>query len=118
MVQASGVRACSPRQISFAGAQQTLDAFRVALQIGTGESWREKVEALLWAIGGHRVGKRPDRCEPREVKRRPKLFPLMTRSRATRREELLANHRARLSRTQPTWVPASEIRGEELFFHF
>jgi len=28
------------------------------------------------------------------------------------------NQRARLSRTQPTWVPASEIRGEGLFFHF
>lgn len=29
-----------------------------------------------------------------------------------------ANQRARLSRTNPTWVPASEIRGEGLFFHF
>jgi hypothetical protein len=29
-----------------------------------------------------------------------------------------ANQRVRLSRTQPTWVPASEIRGEGLFFHF
>jgi Domain of unknown function (DUF1998) len=29
-----------------------------------------------------------------------------------------ANQRARLSRTQPTWVPASEIRGEGLFFQF
>lgn len=29
-----------------------------------------------------------------------------------------ANQRARLSRTQPTWVPSSEIRGEGLFFHF
>ncbi len=28
------------------------------------------------------------------------------------------NQRARLSRTPPTWVPASEIRGEGLFFHF
>lgn len=28
------------------------------------------------------------------------------------------NQRARLSRTEPTWVPASEIRGEGLFFHF
>jgi hypothetical protein len=28
-----------------------------------------------------------------------------------------ANQRARLSRTQPAWVPASEIRGEGLFFH-
>jgi len=28
------------------------------------------------------------------------------------------NQRARISRTQPTWVPASEIRGEGLFFQF
>ncbi|HEV3194247.1 MAG TPA: DUF1998 domain-containing protein, partial [Polyangiaceae bacterium] len=28
------------------------------------------------------------------------------------------NQRVRLSRTQPTWVPASDIRGEGLFFHF
>jgi hypothetical protein len=28
------------------------------------------------------------------------------------------SQRARISRTQPTWVPASEIRGEGLFFHF
>lgn len=29
-----------------------------------------------------------------------------------------ASQRARLSRIQPAWVPASEIRGEGLFFHF
>lgn len=28
------------------------------------------------------------------------------------------NQRAKLCRTRPTWVPASEIRGEGLFFHF
>jgi hypothetical protein len=28
------------------------------------------------------------------------------------------NQRARISRTQPTWVPASEIRGEGVFFQF
>jgi Domain of unknown function (DUF1998) len=28
------------------------------------------------------------------------------------------NQRAKLSRTQPTWVPSSEIRGEGLFFQF
>jgi hypothetical protein len=68
---------------------QTLDAFRVTLQMGDGESWVKKVEALLWAIGGHRVGERPDRCEPREVKRRPKSYPLMTRPRLTRQAELM-----------------------------
>ena len=28
------------------------------------------------------------------------------------------SQRATLSRTRPSWVPASEIRGEGLFFHF
>ena len=31
---------------------------------------------------------------------------------------LCRGQRARLSRKQPTWVPASEIRGEDLFFQF
>lgn len=89
IAQSAREREVSPRGISFAGAMQTLDAFRVTLQIGDGESWVKKVEALLWAIGGHRVGERPDRCEPREVKRRPKSYPRLTRSRATRRAELM-----------------------------
>lgn len=89
IAQSARAREVSPRGISFASAMQTLDAFRVTLQMGDGESWVEKVEALLWAIGGHRVGERPDRCEPREVKRRPKAYPLMTRPRATRRAELM-----------------------------
>lgn len=89
IAQAARERDVSPRRISFAGAQQTLEAFRVTLQIGGGESWVKKVEALLWAIGGHPVGGRPDRCEPREVKRRPKSYPRMTRPRATRRAELM-----------------------------
>lgn len=90
IAQSAREREVSPRGISFAGAMQTLDAFRVTLQMGDGESWVKKVEALFWAIGGHRVGERPDRCEPREVKRRPKAYPLMTRPRATRRTELMA----------------------------
>jgi hypothetical protein len=89
IAQAARERDVSPRRISFAGAQQTLEAFRVTLQIGGGESWVKKVEALLWAIGGHPVGGRPDRCEPREVKRRPKSYPRMTRPRATRQAELM-----------------------------
>jgi hypothetical protein len=89
IAQSARERDVSPRRISFAGAQQTLEAFRVTLQIGGGESWVKTVEALLWAIGGHRVGERPDRCEPREVKRRPKSYPRLTRPRATRRAELM-----------------------------
>ena len=90
IAQAAGVRDRSPRQISVAGAKQLLEAFRVALSTGDGASWDQGVAALFHAVGGRRVGGRPDRCEPREVKRRPKVYPRMTRPRATRRAALLA----------------------------
>lgn len=96
MAQAALTRGCSPRQISFAGAKQTLDAFRVSLQVGEGESWVGQVEALLRAIGGHQVGKRPGRYEPREVKRRPKAYSRMTRPRAIGRAALLNKEQNKL----------------------
>jgi hypothetical protein len=39
---------------------------------------------------GHRVGHRPDRVEPRAVKRRPKPHPLLTKPRAEARLDPLA----------------------------
>jgi Transposase DDE domain len=90
MAQAARQRGLSPRQISFAGAKQTLDAFRVALQTSEGHLWQCLVKAMLSAIAGHRVGKREGRCEPRQVKRRPKTFPMMTRPRAQARAAALA----------------------------
>ena len=45
---------------------------------------------LLVAVATHRVGNRPDRVEPREVKRRRQAEKLMMRPRAQRRAELLA----------------------------
>lgn len=90
IAQAACVRTRSPRRISVAGAKQLLDAFRVTRQVGEGETWNQKVVALLRAVGGRRVGRRPNRGEPREVKRRPKADALMTRPRAIRRAELLA----------------------------
>lgn len=90
IAQAARARNRSPRQVSMAGAKPMLEAFRVPLSTGDGVSWDDAVAALWHAVGGRRVGMRPGRCEPREVKRRPKLYPLMTRPRATRRAELLA----------------------------
>jgi len=66
------------------------EAFRMTLATGDGASRDRQVAALRHAVGGRRVGTRAGRCEPREVKRRPKMYPLMTRPRATRRAELLA----------------------------
>ena len=89
IAQAACVRKRSPRQLSVAGAKQMLDAFRSVLSIG-GVGGDQNVAALLHAVGGRRVGLRPDRCEPREVKRRPKVYPRMTRPRATGQAALLA----------------------------
>ena len=40
-------------------------------------------------VAAHRVGNRPDRCEPRKVKRRWKTYGLLKRPRAEERAALL-----------------------------
>jgi putative transposase len=61
-----------PWEISFKGTLQTLSQFLPLLLTGaTTEAW---CEALLRAVAAHIVGNRPDRFEPRRVKRRPKHY--------------------------------------------
>ena len=61
-----------PWEISFKGTLQTLSQFLPLLLAGaTTEAW---CEALLTAVAAHIVGDRPDRFEPRRVKRRPKHY--------------------------------------------
>jgi hypothetical protein len=78
----------TPRQLSFAGAVQTWEAFRWLLGLSVGPLRRLLVRVLLGAVATQRVGNRPGRVEPREVKRRHKVR-LLTRTRAERRAELL-----------------------------
>jgi len=66
-----------PRSLSVQGARQTLEAFRVELNRAHGEAAQRLREVALTAIAYHRVGDRPDRVEPRVVKRRPKPYPRM-----------------------------------------
>ncbi len=47
------------------------------------------MEAALLAIAYHRVGGRPDRVEPRVVKRRPKAYPRMQVPRKIARKRLM-----------------------------
>ena len=80
----------APRQLSLAGALQTLEAFRWLLLAerpvaGAGVDW---VAAMLVAVATHVVGNRPDRVEPRRVKRRPKPYPRLTKPRAQARQAL------------------------------
>jgi hypothetical protein len=69
----------SPWEISFKGTLQTLNQF-LPLLLGrlSTDAW---CEALLTAIATHVVGNRPDRVEPRRVKRRPKQYKYLCKPR-------------------------------------
>lgn len=75
-----------PWQISFKGAVQTLLSFlpllasRMELDAG--------LPALLEAIASHEVDNRPDRYEPRRVKRRPKNYKYFRMSRKEYRKRM------------------------------
>ena len=69
----------SPWTISFKGALQTIN--NLAPLLTSRITTIEWCEALLNAIATHEVGNRPDRVEPRVVKRRPKQYKHMRRPR-------------------------------------
>jgi hypothetical protein len=55
------------------------------------ESFRAKlVDAHLANLARHLIGDRPNRVEPRAIKRRPKEHRLLTKPRAQARADLLA----------------------------
>jgi len=68
-----------PRRLSFKGTLQTLSAFLPLL--ASCMPLDEGCDALLTAIATHAVGDRPDRYEPRLVKRRPKKYKFFRESR-------------------------------------
>ena len=87
MARAARERGVTARQLSFLGAVQTLEAFRTLLLAATAADLPGLIRRILAAIAAHRVGNRPNRHEPRKVKRRPKTYKLMTRPRAEERAE-------------------------------
>jgi len=69
----------SPWEISFKGTLQTLSHFLpILLSRISSEAW---CKALLVAIATHIVGHRPDRFEPRKVKRRRKHYQYLCKPR-------------------------------------
>lgn len=69
-----------PWQVSFKGTLQTLNRFLPLL--GSCMNIFDGCEALLTCIATHVVGDRPDRYEPRVVKRPPKKYKRMREPRA------------------------------------
>jgi hypothetical protein len=77
-----------PRRMSFKGALQTLTNFFHQLRECPQRQLPGLHAKLLQAIARLRLPWRPNRCEPRAVKRRPKPHRLLTKPRHVERERL------------------------------
>jgi hypothetical protein len=86
--QAAAQHGLTPRTLSFAGTQQALQAFRWIVLLVPAQR-QLLLGCLLAVVAQHRVGNRPDRCEPRKVKRRWKTYGLLKKPRAEERAALL-----------------------------
>jgi hypothetical protein len=87
IAQAAAAHGKHPRQISFTRAMRTLEAFRSTLAHATSDQLPNLYQHLLRAIASHEIANRRDRLEPRQRKRRPKPYPLMTKPRPQARKK-------------------------------
>jgi hypothetical protein len=88
MAEAAREHGVLPRELSFQGARQTMEAFQSELSHAHPAAAEVLRGVALEAIASHRVGDRPDRVEPRVRKRRPKNYPLMHKPRPETRKRL------------------------------
>jgi hypothetical protein len=79
----------SPRELSFTAALQKIVAAWTVLANCDASTATALIDVMLRDIGKNIVGHRPDRVEPRAVKRRPKPHKLLTEPRAEARAKLL-----------------------------
>jgi hypothetical protein len=89
LAQAAGRAGLEPHELSFKGALQTLNRFQELLTLTSADRWPELSDELLRAVAAHCVANRPDRYEPRAVKRRPKCAALLNVPRNIARKRLL-----------------------------
>jgi hypothetical protein len=89
MLQAALAAERSPRELSFTLAIQTIAAAWMVAVIAE-DLLPLLVEMRLDHMASHRIGHRPNRVEPRAIKRRPKPHDLLTEPRDQARAKLLA----------------------------
>jgi hypothetical protein len=82
MAAAARRHGVQPRRLSFQGARQMAEGFRAELHRAAPGAVAGLVGVMLRSLSALRVGDRPDRVEPRVVKRRPKPYPRMQEPRA------------------------------------
>jgi len=89
MARAAEQAGIEPREVSFTGAMQTINAFAPVLEMADEADHPRLWEILLRMMARHRVGDRPGRYEPRAVKRRAKPIALLTEPRDVARARLV-----------------------------
>ena len=97
MLQSAHEAERQPDELSFMATMQMLaNTWLLATVVvdGTCDAAEPLVTLRVVHGGSHRVGNRPDRVEPRAVKRRPKPHALLTKPRAQARAELVASRLA------------------------
>lgn len=85
MAQAAALADQLPRQLSFKHTVQIWLAWTQYTQL---IDYEDKLDGLFILIAQQRVGERPGRIEPRALKRRPALYPLLTKPRAAARAQI------------------------------
>ena len=88
--QAAQERGVPPRAVSFTAAKDVVTAAWSQWTLAPPTERVRQGKELLQILGTARVGNRPDRYEPRKVKRRPKPHGLLTEPRAQAKAKLLA----------------------------
>lgn len=105
IAQAALVHEKLPRQLSFAAALDAVAAAWDHATIAADSLLAALATAQFRLIASHRVGHRPNRVEPRAVKRRPKPHRLLRQPRDEARARLLAD-----AAEPPTSRPARRTR--------
>jgi hypothetical protein len=89
MLEAALQTGLSPRELSFATAMQTIGASWMLLACAAEALSSSLIPVQLASLAEQTVGNRPNRIEPRAVKRRPQPLALLTKPRDEARKELL-----------------------------
>lgn len=87
--QAAHEAGVHPRDVSFTATRQALEAAWGQLSHATAAERVRQGRSLLAAVAAERVGDRPNRVEPRAVKRRPKEYDRLNKPRAQARANVL-----------------------------
>ena len=97
ILQSATAKRCLPRTLSFTATLQMLASqWVIATALALSSQTRTRLISLRLANGGsHPVGNRPDRVEPRAIKRRPSQHTLLTVPRQQARQALLAGTTAK-----------------------